>query len=133
MAEPARLVTTDDEIDQALERARKFEKYDRKVVRATYSKTTDRIRLELSDGSIHSIPRHLVQGLSAARGAELGRIQILNNGTGLLWPLLDVAHYVPGMLQGIYGSEKWMTALFKERKRLKLMKPRRTSSRRATP
>jgi hypothetical protein len=133
MAEPARVVTTDDEIDQALERARKFEKYDRRVLRATYSKSTDRIRLELSDGSIHLIPRHLIQGLGTASGAELGRIQILNNGTGLLWPLLDVAHYVPGMLQGIYGSEKWMTALFKERKKLKLMKSGRASGRKATP
>jgi hypothetical protein len=33
---------------------------------------------------------------------------------------LDVAHYIPGLLAGVYGSEEWMTALYK-RKKLKLV------------
>jgi len=31
--------------------------------------------------------------------------------------------YVPGLLAGVYGSEKWMTALYKQRKKPKLVDP----------
>jgi hypothetical protein len=63
----------------------------------------------------------LIQGLAGAQVKELSRIQMLGAGTGLLWPLLDVAHYVPALLQGVYGSEKWMAALYKQRRKLKLV------------
>jgi hypothetical protein len=52
----------------------------------------------------------------------LNRIQILGEGTGLLWPILDVAHYVPALLEGVYGSEKWMAALYKQRRKPGLVK-----------
>jgi hypothetical protein len=121
MPDAVRMVVTDAEIDAAIERGRHFAKYDRRVLRATYSTTTDRLRLALDDGSIVAIPRALIQGLSGAREGELKRIQILSDGTGLLWPLLDVAHYVPGLLGGVYGTEKWMSRLLKEKKRLRVV------------
>jgi len=121
MPEPAQIVTSDAEIDAAIERARRYEKYDRRVLKATYSKLTDSLRLTFDDGSIYILPRPLIQGLSHANARELGRIQILGDGTGLLWPMLDVAHYVPGLLGGVFGSEKWMTALHRQRKKLRLV------------
>ena len=75
----------------------------------------------LNDGVTCSIPRRLIQGLAGADENDLSRIQVLSDGTGLLWPLLDVAHYVPSLLQGVYGSEKWMTVLYKQRRKLKLV------------
>jgi|ERR1035438_198537 vacuolar-type H+-ATPase subunit E/Vma4 len=121
MPKPAQVVTTDAEIDEAIERARKYAKYDRRVVNAAYSKATDRLRLILDDGASYTLPRSLIQGLAGAEEKKLKRIQILSDGTGLLWPLLDVAHYVPGLLGGVYGSEKWMAALYEQRKKLKLV------------
>jgi len=123
MPEPARVVTTDAEIDAAIKRARKYAKYDRRVVKATYSKPTDSLRLVFEDGATYALPCARIQGLAGAPEKDLKRIQILGNGTGVLWPLLDVAHYVPGLLAGVYGSEKWMTALYKQRKKLKLVNP----------
>jgi hypothetical protein len=121
MPEPVRVAVTDAEIDAAIGRAQEYAKYARKVVKATYSKTSRGLRLVLDDGVTCSIPRRLIQGLSEARDEELGRIQILSGGSGLLWPLLDVAHYVPALLQGVYGTEKWMTALYKRRRRLRIV------------
>jgi vacuolar-type H+-ATPase subunit E/Vma4 len=115
------MVVSDEEIDAAIERGRRFAKYDRRVLKATYSSATDRLRLVLDDDSTVTIPRSLIQGLSNAHERDLKKIQILSDGTGLLWPLLDVAHYVPGLLGGVYGTEKWMAALFKQKKRLKLV------------
>jgi hypothetical protein len=121
MPEPARLVTTDAEIDEAIERARKYAKYDRRVVKATYSEKTDSLRLILDDGAKYTVPRPLLQGLVGAETKYLKRIQILGDGTGLLWPLLDVAHYAPALLEGVYGSEKWMTLLYEQRKKPRLV------------
>jgi hypothetical protein len=118
MAKPARVVTTDAEIDAAIECARMYEKYDRKVVRATYSQKTDSLRLVFDDGAFYVVPRLLIQGLSNAEGKALECIEILDGGTGVLWPSLDVAHYVPAMLAGVYGSEKWMTGLHDRKEKL---------------
>ena len=111
MAELARMVTTDAEIDAALEAARQTEKFDRRVVRASYSENTDSVVLVLENGVTHSIPRRLLQGLSEAKAEDLKQIELLGRGTGLYWPALDVAHLVSGLLAGIYGSAKWMERL----------------------
>jgi hypothetical protein len=111
MPELARVITTDAEIDLAIQRAKKHAKYDRRVVKATYSRTMDDLRLTLDDGVVCSIPRRLIQGISGAQRRYLKPIQILGDGTGLLWPLLDVSHYVPALLSGVYGSARWMDQL----------------------
>lgn len=129
MPEPVRVAVTDSEIDATMGRAREYAKYARRVVRATYSKATDSLRLVLDDGASYTVPRRLLQGLSNGSERELGRIQVLSGGTGLLWPLLDVAHYVPALLQGAYGSEKWMTSLYKKRRKLTLVDAKRDSKR----
>lgn len=126
MPKPAESAVTDAEIDSALLRARQFEKYDRKAVKVTYSKATDSLRIALSDGATYTVPRTLIQGIATAEEKDLRHVQILNGGSGILWPTLKVAHYVPGLLQGVYGSEKWMTKLFKRRPNLVLLKRRRT-------
>lgn len=112
MHEPARIMTSDAEIEAAIQRARKNEKVERSAVKAEYLASNDRIRIHMNDGATHSIPRFLVQGLAEVRKKEkLSTIQILGHGTGLLWPLLDVSHSVDGLIKGVYGSQKWMNRL----------------------
>jgi hypothetical protein len=111
MPEQVRVATTDAEIDAAIRQARVFEKYDRRVIRVTYSERTDRFFLHMDDGTIHMIPRRLLQGLAEASPTDLQKIELLGGGTGINWSTLDVAHYVPGLLAGVYGSAKWMKRL----------------------
>lgn len=118
MAKTVQVVTTDAEIDEAIERARTYEKYDRRVSRAVYSETTDILDIVFDDGAACTIPPRLLQGLAGMEQKEVSRIEILDHGTVLLWPNLDVAHYVPALAQGVYGSEKWMTALHSLRKKM---------------
>jgi len=105
------MATSDEQIDAAIEEARRFAKIDRKVIRATYSAGTDSIILLLENGVTHSIPRRLLQGLTDANPEDLNRIELLGQGTGLYWPAMDVAHLVTGLLAGVYGSAKWMEQL----------------------
>jgi hypothetical protein len=111
MPDPARVVTTDAEIDAAIRQARIYEKYDPQAVRASYSPRTDRFLLRMESGVTHTIPRRLLQGLADAGANSLSKIELLGRGTGLYWPALDVAHSVSGLLAGVYGSEKWMKQL----------------------
>ena len=107
----ARVAATSAQIDAARARAREFEATDRRAIRVEYEKRADLVTLHLNDGVRVSIPRVLLQGLENARPPEAAKIEILGGGTGIHWPLLDVDHYVPGLLNHIFGTSRWMAEL----------------------
>jgi Protein of unknown function (DUF2442) len=41
------------------------------------------------------------------------KIKISPNGLGLHWPLLDADLYVPGLIEGAFGSRRWMQQIGK--------------------
>ncbi len=99
------------EIDAALNKARQFAPRDPRVVRAAYQASTDRLKLAFADGQVVLIPRAYLQGLEGANRTQISTIEIVGNGTGLHWPLLDVDHYVLGLLQGVWGTQRWMSEI----------------------
>ena len=107
----ARVAVTNAQIEAARAQAREFEAKDRRAVRAEYEKKADLVTLHLNDGVRVSIPRVLLEGLENARPGEVAKMEILGNGTGIHWPLLDVDHYVPGLLNHIFGTSRWMAEL----------------------
>ena len=112
MAKPkARVAVSDEQIDAARARARQFQVDDRRAVRVVYEKKTELVTLHLDDGVRISIPRGLLEGLQDASPAQLAKVEILGRGTGIHWPLLDVDHYVPGLLNHIFGTSRWMAEL----------------------
>ncbi len=107
----ARVTATDEQIDAARSRARQFEADDRRAVGVAYEKKADLVTLQLDDGVRISIPRKLLQGLQDASPAQLAKVEMLGRGTGIHWPLLDVDHYVPGLLNHMFGTSRWMAEL----------------------
>jgi Protein of unknown function (DUF2442) len=107
----ATVVTTNQQIDSARIRARKFAASDRRVARVEYERKLDLFTLYLDDGVRVSIPRKNLQGLQDAKPLQVSKIEILGRGTGLHWPLLDVDHYVPGLLNHVFGTGRWMAEL----------------------
>jgi general stress protein YciG len=105
------ILTNDADIDQALQTAKAFAAVDRRVTKAEYDSDTDEVRLHFADGVKILIPRSKLQGLKNASRADLKKVELLGNGTGLHWPKLDVDHYVPGLLEGVFGTKQWMAAL----------------------
>jgi hypothetical protein len=105
----ATVVTTDAEIDAAIARGKLVPSH--RVVEATYNAAADRISIRFENGTRLEVPRKLLQGLTDAKPAQLRTIEILGPGTGLNWPALDVAHYVPGLLDGVFGTRQWMNDL----------------------
>jgi len=107
-----RIVTTDAEIDRAIERGKDLRR-EPLVTAVEYrpGPGLDLIILKLNDGSRRAIPREDLQGLRSATKDQLARVEILGGGTGLHWPDLDADLYVPGLLRGIYGTKKWMAEI----------------------
>ena len=108
---PHKDVTTNAEIDAGPSRARRFSTEDRRAVRAIYDKKSELVTLFLEDGVRVSIPRAQLQGLQDATPSDLSKIKLVGHGTGLRWPTLDVDHYVPGLLNHVFGTSRWMAQL----------------------
>lgn len=106
-----KVVTTGEQIDAGLARAREFAADDRRVRKAAYVRKGDQVRLFLANGITVSIPRRRLQGLENAQPAQLSQIELLGGGTGLHWPRLDVSHYVLGLLNDVFGTKQWMAHL----------------------
>ena len=78
------------------------------AVAARYDPAAGRVEVELSNGLTVAFPPALAQGLEHARPADLEAIEISPAGLGLHFPALDADLYVPALLAGITGSERWM-------------------------
>jgi len=99
------------EIDAAIARANKREAYRPKVLAASYRAADDTVVLALANGVRVDIPRRLLQGLQDATPDALAQIEIEGPGTGLHWRALDVDHYVPALLAGVFGKRTWMAEI----------------------
>jgi hypothetical protein len=99
-----------DEFDRANTRARNRLMTTPTVLTARYDPDTDRVVMGLSNRLEVSFPAHEVEGLETATPAELSRIEVDPPGFGLHFPALDADVYVPALLQGVFGSERWMAA-----------------------
>jgi hypothetical protein len=101
-----RVVATDAEIDAAVVRSRLEPPV--RVVEARYLRASDAVALRFPDRVELRLPRRLLQGLEHATAMQLSAIRIEGAGTGLAWPALGVAHYVPSLLEGIFGTRRWL-------------------------
>jgi hypothetical protein len=110
-----RVVTSDSEIDRAMERAKRLPE-EPLVSEVEYKAGPglDLFILKLTDGRRHVVPREDLQGLQEGTPEQLARIEILGGGTGLHWPRLDADLYVPALLRGVYGNKSWMAKIGRE-------------------
>lgn len=80
------------------------------AVSARYDARSGRIAIKLASGlNLSFLPSH-VQGLEHARPDDLRQIRIAPSGLGLHFPRLDADLYIPGLLKGLFGSERWVAA-----------------------
>ena len=80
------------------------------AVSARYDRAHGLVVVDLSSKlSISFSPRD-AQGLENAKASELEIIELSPSGFGLHFPKLDADLYVPGLLEGLMGSRKWMAA-----------------------
>ena len=80
------------------------------AVSARYDPQASRIVVVLNTGVELAVPVSRIEGLSDAAPEDLADIEVSPAGLGLHWPKLDADVYVPALLQGIFGSRRWMAA-----------------------
>jgi len=78
------------------------------VESARYDRRTGRIVVSLSNGLELVVPAALAEGLRGARAADLSEIEA---GLGLHWPRLDADLYLPALMEGVFGSRRWMAQI----------------------
>jgi hypothetical protein len=66
------------------------------------------IVFSLEGGCEFSFPTELAEGLTDTPRSKLKKIEISPNGLGLHWPQLDADVYVPALIEGAFGSRRWM-------------------------
>jgi len=101
---------TDEKIEAANERGRVFRETHPHARSARYDRTSDRIVVELLNGTSFASPPRLLQGLQDASLDEIAEVEVIGAGYGLHWASLDLDFTVPGLMNGVFGTAKWMAA-----------------------
>jgi hypothetical protein len=99
-----------DEFELAAARGFKRQKSEPLASETHYDPARDRVVVHLNSGVELAFPPQIVEGLSQATPADLGEIEISPSGFGLHWPRLDADIYLPGLLEGVFGSRRWMAS-----------------------
>ncbi len=102
---------SDAAIEQAERRMATRQTEDARAVAARYDRRVARVMVTLRNGLELAFPPQLAEGLAGAKPADLAVIEITPSGLGLHWPNLDADLYLPSLLQGIFGSPRWMAGL----------------------
>ncbi len=71
---------------------------------AHYDARTERVVLELTNGSAFAFPAAHVRGLERASHAARARLELAPTGDGIWWDALDADISVPGILAATFGS-----------------------------
>jgi hypothetical protein len=96
------VVTTDAEIKASGERS-KLEPKTADAVSAEYLPDRDFIAVLFDNGIEVRFPRMSLRGLESATPAQIANVKI-DVGDWLLWPDLDVDHYIPQLMDGFTSS-----------------------------
>lgn len=99
---------TDAEIDAAIERGREAQAREPRARVAKFDEATDRILIDLTNGTSVAIPTRLLQGVAGATAAEIAEVRVEGRGYGLHWEALDVDLSVPELLVGVFGTRSYM-------------------------
>lgn len=81
-----------------------------RAVAARYDVAADRIIVDLTSGATFAFPPALVEFLQDATPEQLAEVEVQGAGFGLHWETLDVDYTVPGLMNGIFGTARWMAA-----------------------
>jgi Protein of unknown function (DUF2442) len=79
-----------------------------RAIGARFDAERSKIVIDFGDGTEFAFPPNKAQGLEDASVEDLSEIEVTPAGLGLHWPRLDADLYVPSLLQGIFGTKRWM-------------------------
>ena len=120
------VVTTDAEIEEALERSKAHDG-DPRARTVEHIPDLNLLIVGLSDGRRLVLPIEDLQGLDNATHERIKNYELLGRGPGISFPDLDVDLYVPALIEGVYGNRRWMAQLGKKGGKAKTEAKRRAA------
>ncbi|MDZ8030145.1 DUF2442 domain-containing protein [Nostoc sp. DedSLP04] len=82
-----------------------------RATRAFYDPYLGMIIVLLSNKCMFGFPSDVGQGLAGASVKDLAEVEVTPSGEGLHWKTLDVDLSIPALMNGIFGTKKWMAEL----------------------
>lgn len=99
-----------DEFEVATDRAKRRHHRTSSAVTAHYDPLSGRIVVGLNTNMEVTFSPQFIQGLENVKPSQLEPIEITPSGFGLHFPKLDADVYLPALLEGVFGSKRWMAA-----------------------
>ena len=105
----------EDELDQqhlvAQRRGEAQRQTEPQAQQVTYDRAKEQLVVELKNGVILLLPRHLIQGLQDATAEQIAALQVGPRGASLHWESLGLSFSLAGLMAGIFGTQAWMQEL----------------------
>jgi hypothetical protein len=96
--------------EAAKRRAKDLQSSIPRAIAAHYDRKNRRIVIQLSSDLDVSFSPENAEGLENATAAQLKEIEISPSGFGIHFPRLDADLYLPAILEGFFGSKRWMAS-----------------------
>ena len=96
--------------ERANQRSKELQAAVPRAVSVRYDRKSGQIVIDLNSRVTLTFSPRDVEGLENAKPSQLEEIEISPSGFGVYFPKLDADLYVPGLLEGLLGSKKWIAA-----------------------
>ena len=77
------------------------------AISVSVSFENSKFTIVMNTGLELTVPFSAVTGLSSASITQVQAVEITPSGTGLLWPEINAALFIPSLLNDIAGSKNW--------------------------
>jgi hypothetical protein len=104
------MATFEEQFRAAKARAEQRLRTEPHIEKAHYDPKLGRVVVSLSNHAWFAFRPEDAQGLQGATDAELRKIEITPSTFGLHFPLLDAHFDITALMQGSFGTRKWMAA-----------------------
>ncbi|HYI41497.1 MAG TPA: DUF2442 domain-containing protein [Allosphingosinicella sp.] len=102
---------SDEQLEAAETRGRAMLETEPRAASARYDPGTGRIVVDLTNGCAFAFPARRIEELETASDAEIAEVQVAGAGFGLHWPSRDADLTLSGLMNGVFGTRRWMSEL----------------------
>ncbi|MDQ3812996.1 MAG: DUF2442 domain-containing protein, partial [Armatimonadota bacterium] len=97
--------------EAATQRGKELDATEPRAVSARYDHKWQRLIVELRNGVILIVPVDLLQGVGGAPAESIAEVELGPRGASLHWERLDQDFTIAALMNGIFGTKKWMAEI----------------------
>lgn len=102
------MALSEAEFEAAKARTTEEGKFRPRAIGAAFMPERHRVWIEMDNGLEVTFDPTRYEELAGASPDQLADIEVSGRGSAIYFPGLDASIYIPGLLQGLTGSKRWM-------------------------